>query len=127
MNTIIANDTFTGWVGMVVFAIMSYLALWITTRIAVRLTAWEAAYRGYRLPLNVVMRGMYYHAAHYLPVGIIAAATVIVAHYLIDPRTVTESILKRYLYVISGEIILAAVYLFQTYWIAMRNMMYANR
>jgi hypothetical protein len=32
-----------------------------------------------------------------------------------------------YLYTLSGEVILAAIYLFWTYWIAMRNIMYANR
>jgi len=34
---------------------------------------------------------------------------------------------QGYLYVLSGEVIIGAVYLFQTYWIGMRNMMYANR
>ena len=33
----------------------------------------------------------------------------------------------KYLYVLCGEVIVAAFYLFETYWIAMRNMMYANR
>lgn len=32
-----------------------------------------------------------------------------------------------YLYVLCGEVIVAAAYLFNTYWIAMRNLMYANR
>ena len=31
-----------------------------------------------------------------------------------------------YLYVLSAEVVIAAIYLFKTYWIAMRNMMYAN-
>jgi hypothetical protein len=31
-----------------------------------------------------------------------------------------------YLYVICGEVIVGALYLFWTYWIGMRNMMYAN-
>ena len=32
-----------------------------------------------------------------------------------------------YLYVLSAEVIAGAFYLFWTYWIGMRNMMYANR
>jgi hypothetical protein len=32
-----------------------------------------------------------------------------------------------YLYVLCGLVVLSAGYLFQTYWIGMRNMMYANR
>jgi len=31
-----------------------------------------------------------------------------------------------YLYVLSAEVVLAALYLFWTYWIGMRNMMFAN-
>jgi len=32
-----------------------------------------------------------------------------------------------YLYTLCGGTVAAAVYLFKTYWIAMRNLMYANR
>jgi hypothetical protein len=32
-----------------------------------------------------------------------------------------------YLYVLCGEVVLGAFYLFKTYWIGMRNIMYANR
>jgi hypothetical protein len=118
---------FTGAIGVIVFAIISYFSLWATTWMAVRLTTWEAAYRGYRLPLPVVMRGMYYHAAHYLPVGLAAAATVVGYVSLLRFRVVNEMTLTTYLYVLCGEIIVAAFYLFETYWIGMRNMMYANR
>ena len=34
---------------------------------------------------------------------------------------------SRYLYVLCAEVILGAAYLFHTYWIAMRHMLYANR
>ena len=110
---------FIGGIG--ILAILSYLSLWGTTLLAVRLTAWEAAYRGYRLPRPVVMRAMYYHAAHYLPVALLALATVLVDFTCFDALTVV-----KYLYVLCAEIILAAAYLFKTYWIGMRNMMYAN-
>src|SRR5689334_13721306 len=36
------------------------LLLLITTRVAARLTSWEAAYRGLRLPTPVVLRGLDY-------------------------------------------------------------------
>jgi hypothetical protein len=32
-----------------------------------------------------------------------------------------------YLYVLCGLVIVSAIYLFDTYWIGMRNLMYANR
>jgi hypothetical protein len=109
------------------FAAVSYLSLWLTTRLAIRLTAFEASYRGIRLPLQVVSRSMYYHAAHYLPVGVFAAATVMTYAALLENRILDWQTLTIYLYVICAEIIMAAAYLFKTYWIGMRNLMYANR
>ena len=32
-----------------------------------------------------------------------------------------------YLYILSGLVVVSAIYLFRTYWIAMKNIMYANR
>jgi hypothetical protein len=104
-----------------------FVAMVGTTALAARLTHWEATYRGLRLPLAVVRRGLDYHSVHYLPVAIISAITVVGyetlqlrGHISIDHDT-------TFLYVISAEVIGAAAYLFVTYWIAMRNMMYANR
>lgn len=104
-----------------------YFALDWTTRLAARLTAWEASYRGYRIPHAVALRGLHYHAAHYMPVAIIALATVIGYQVLLRAEVLTNAQSTRYLYVLSGEVIAGAGYLFHTYWIGMRNMMYANR
>ncbi len=97
------------------------------TSLAARLTNWEATYRGYRLPLDTVLRGMYYHAAHYFPVALAAAITVVGHEILYKLRIVTENSADRYLYFLCGQVIVSAGYLFNAYWIGMRNMMYANR
>ena len=112
------------WVAL---SIGAYLFVLLTTRLAARLTHWEASYRSIRLTLPVVRRGLQYHAVHYLPVAAAAAVTVVgygylVRHRVVDPVSTTTT----YLYVLSAEVVIAAVYLFKTYWIAMRNMMYAN-
>jgi len=70
---------------------------------------------------------MYYHAAHYLPVGLVAAVTVVAFVELLSRGTLGVEWYTRYLYVLSAEVVIAAFYLFKTYWTAMRNMMYANR
>ena len=103
-----------------------YLALLATIRLAARLTAWEANYRGFRLPLGVVIRALYYHSAHLLPVSLVALLTCEIYNYLLVNwlQRTSEPI---YLYILSGEVIVAAAYLFYTYWIGMRNWMYANR
>ena len=112
------------WVAL---ALPAYLLITLTNLLASRLTHWEASYRGLRLTLPVVRRGLYYHAIHYVPVAAVAAVTVVMYGNLVrrghvDPTVATPF----YLYTLSGEVVLAAVYLFWTYWIAMRNMMYAN-
>jgi hypothetical protein len=110
------------------FAVLALAAIAGTTWLAARLTAWEAAYRGLRLPLRVVKRGLYYHAAHYVPVALLAVAVVFGYRWLIAAGCVNifES-MQRYLYSLAGAVIVSAGYLFKTYWIGMRNMMYANR
>ena len=106
---------------------VTFLALWGTTELAAVLTAWEARYRGLRLPKSTVLRGLYYHAAHYLPVAFLALLTT-GGHAILVPNDAGwRDSVYSYLIVLSTGIILAAVYLFWTYWAAMRNMMYANR
>ncbi len=118
-----------GWVAPLLIGLV-YLALEVINRLAAKLTAWEAAYRGIRLPYPVVLRGLAYHAAHYPPVALLVLLTVqghqwlLFSPYLAD---MPANISSLYLYALSAEIIISAVYLFWTYWIAMRCMMYANR
>jgi ribosomal protein S27E len=108
------------------FAVFAYCFLALTTRLAGWLTHWEASYRGYRLPRPVVERGMYYHAVHYLPVAVVTALTVVGYALALSRGVVGVTSTVKYLYVLSAEVVLAAVYLFRTYWIGMRNMMFAN-
>lgn len=105
----------------------AYAFLRITIRLAAGLTSWEAAYRGYRLPLPVVRRGLHYHSAHYLPVGLAAVSTVLGYQFLLARYELGFHSATTYLYVLSGEVVFFAVYLFMTYWTAMRNLMYANQ
>jgi len=105
----------------------AYLALLLLIRVAARLTTWEATYRGYRLPHRVVLRAMYYHTAHLFPVALAALITVWGYTQLRGYGYLQLTSATAYLYVLSGQIIVSAIYLFDTYWIAMRNLMYANR
>jgi hypothetical protein len=111
----------------VVLWVATYLALEGVTRLAAKLTAWEAAYRGIRLPYPGVLRAMHYHAAHYLPVALVACLTIGTYQVMWQTGAVSAFTATSYLYILSAEVILGAIYLFQTYWIAMRNTMYANR
>jgi hypothetical protein len=112
---------------LLVLIIATFYATLGITKLAAKLTNWEATYRGLRMPLAPVMRGMYYHAAHYLPVGFIALITILGFTQLYNRGFLPATSATTYLYVLCAEVVLGAVYLFHTYWIAMRNMMYANR
>jgi hypothetical protein len=106
------------------------LLLWFSlnalTHLAARLSAWEAAYRGIRLPINTVRRGLYFHAPHYLPVILIVLITVTLMRYLVYHIGLRGWTIN-YLIVLSAQVVGGAVYLFITYWIGMKNMMFANR
>jgi hypothetical protein len=116
------------WWGAILLAVAAFAFLVVTIRLAAWLTNWEATYRGYRLPLQVVQRGLDYHAAHYLPVAFVAMLTV-VAYRVLAMNYPLRSVdwAMKYLYIVCGEVIVAAGYLFKTYWTGMRNMMYASR
>ena len=96
------------------------------THVASGLTAWEAGWRGLRLPKAVVLRGLCYHAAHLLPVSAAILAVVIGHRLLWGAGAVGYASVVTYLLVLSGVVVAGAVYLFWTYWLGMRNMLYAN-
>ena len=57
-----------------------------------------------------------------LEAGAMAVLVFLAARSVLDPASATT-----YLYVLCAEVIVAAAYLFHTYWVGMRNIMYANR
>jgi hypothetical protein len=107
--------------------ILTYLSLTGVTRIASTLTRWEGNYWGYRLPAKAVRRVMNYHAAQMIPVSIAALLTV-GTYRLLRGFGLLDGLWDiKYLVAICIEVLVAAAYLFRTYWIAMKNVMYANR
>ena len=115
-----------GAVVIIIFSLLAYGLLALTTSLASRLTAWEAAYRGLRLPRPVVQRALHFHSAHYLPVALLTFLTIWSNHVLIAKYPSIDEHAVHYLYLLCAEVILAAGYLFSTYWTGMRNLMYAN-
>ncbi|HVT88130.1 MAG TPA: hypothetical protein VHD56_04700 [Tepidisphaeraceae bacterium] len=122
-----ANEA--SWSGPFALAALIVIGLSIfgLKRLAAWLSAIEGRYWGMRLPFPVVMRGLLFHTAHYLPVGLVAVAMVWGYRLLLMWRVLNHANDTIYLYSLCGAVIVSAVYLFNTYWIAMRSMMYANR
>jgi hypothetical protein len=115
------------WYAALPLTFIVYLFLAITTRLAARLTTFEATLRGIRLPVSVVRRGLDYHAAHTLPVALLAFVTILGYRVALGYSSALMNWGTTYLYTLCVEVIVAAAYLFKTYWIGMRNMMYASR
>jgi hypothetical protein len=108
----------------------SLVLLPLVTMLAAKLTHWEATYRGLRMPLVAVRKCLFYHYVHYVPAALlimVTTAVFVAARQGIVPGIAPLRAGETYLYALSGEIVLTAVYLFWTYWIAMRNVMFANR
>lgn len=109
-------------------AVVVMALLTVGTWLTVRLTVFEAGYRGLRLPRDVVGRALDYHAVHLLPpaaLGLLLAA----AYAWTDARDpmLAATYVVYYLYALAGGVVVGACYLFKTYWTAMRSLMYANR
>lgn len=120
----------SGLIGLFVFfllIVVAHLLLTYITRLAQWLTAIEARYWGIRLPHQVVKRAMLFHSANYLPVAAVAAATITTYQLLRVSRIVSSFYDTWYIYGLCGLVVLCAGYLFQTYWIGMKNLMYSNR
>jgi hypothetical protein len=100
------------------------------TALATWLSALEAKYWGMRLPYGVVKRGLTFHRAAYIPVGLLANV-IVWGHYCVLEYYFDQIDIPRadtiYIYALCAAVVLSAGYLFQAYWIAMRSLMYANR
>lgn len=112
------------WVALV--TIIAGFAMMGITHLASWLTAWEARWRGLRLPHGVVLRGLCYHSAQLLPVATTLLLLVVANRLLWALGYVSYENLVAYLIILSGAAVLGAVFLFWTYWIGMRNMLFAN-
>jgi hypothetical protein len=108
-------------------SVAAFVTLTAVTTLAARLTHWEATYRGLRMPLRVVRRGLRFHTAHFLPVAILCCTIIFGYWLLMRYRLIDPSHDLHYLYTLSAAAIVSSIYLFITYWIGMRNLMYANR
>lgn len=122
----LSSSRFEGLAWVVLLSLITYVLLAGLTRLAASLSAWEGQYRGLRLPRPLVSRALHYHAVHYLPVAAVIVTTVVGYQFLLRRGLLSELSGVAYLYVLCGEVIVGAVYLFWTYWIGMRNVMYAN-
>lgn len=123
----LSETVFAGLAGASLLCPVAFVTITGIRALAAFLSALESKYHGLRLPLPVVQRALHFHAAHLLPVAIITAA--LTTTYRVGTRVdlIPRTAEIPYLYLLSAWIVLAAGYLFWTYWMAMKAIMYANR
>jgi hypothetical protein len=98
-----------------------------TRALASRLTTFEARLHGYRLPSVAVRKSLDYHAAAMLPVAAVTLLLTATFAALRLAHIAHYGHLVPYLYTLCIYVVVAAAYLFKTYWDAMRSVMWANR
>lgn len=110
----------------VIFALLAYGTLVVVTRVTGWLTTKEGAFWGMRLPPTVVQRAMSFHAANYLPVGV--AAFLVTFGYrialMLEWSDATSGV--KYLVGLCVLVVGSAIWLFESYVIAMRRIRLAN-
>ena len=105
---------------------LSVLMLEWVTRLAVRLTTTESRWWGMRLPEPVVRRALDFHAANYLPVGILALVLTAGFRIAMIAGWLDALVGVPYLIVLSVAVVVGAIWLFESFVIAMRRVRYAN-
>jgi hypothetical protein len=80
-----------------------------------------------RLPQPAVARCLKYHAASYLPVGLLAVAIVWGYRWLLESGRVGFASGTWYLWTLCVAVVVSAMYLFNQYVTAMRSIRFANR
>ena len=116
----------TPWVLMLVPVLVT--AVWIGMYLAVvKLTAMEARFWGLRLPTPVVRRALPYIGAYAAVISLLPLAVVSIYVCLVLAVDRFALYLTTYLFVLSGSVVFAALYVFRRYWQAMRLMLNANR
>ncbi len=114
------------WVLPIVVLVLSFLAWWGVIQLVGYLTTLEGAFWGMRLPRPIVKRVLQYWSVHVAGTSIVMAfIPIIFLLILVSDRDAGLHMVK-YLYVLSGAVIVAAIYLFRIYWIAMKAIMFGN-
>ena len=101
------------------------LLAWLT-RLAIFLTATESRFWGMRLPPAVVRRAMNFHAANYLPIA--ALALLVTGGFRLGLATNLFSLANgvAYLITLCSLVVLSAIWLFESYVVAMKRIRLAN-
>jgi len=106
-----------------VFVAAAWFAMYFAV---VHLTVIEARYWGFRLHDNVVRRALHYLTPHAVLASLLPLLVITVYLCMLLANENYGLYLAHYLYVLSGSVVVSAIYLFQRYWTAMRAMMRAN-
>lgn len=113
-------------VAAVVFSFVAYGMLRLVTWLAVRMTAVESKFWGMRLSPEMLRRAMNFHAANYLPVGVLAVLVTGGYRLALETDLLNAQWGVAYLVTLCVAVVAGAMWLFESFVIAMRRIRLAN-
>ncbi|MBC7782902.1 MAG: hypothetical protein H7144_03605 [Burkholderiales bacterium] len=111
---------------LLVMPVAIFAVWWVTLELVAYLSAMEGKYWGYRLDRRHVRRAIQYVSIHIPVASVLPMLTVTGYAIMLGLTRDNGRFMAEYLYVLSGCVVVTAVYLFRVYWLAMRGIMFAN-
>jgi hypothetical protein len=109
-----------------VFSALAFGLLRFVTWSAERMTAVESKFWGMRLSPAMLRRAMNFHAANYLPVGVLAVLVTGGYRLALETDLLSAQWGVAYLVTLSAAVVAGALWLFESFVIAMRRIRLAN-
>jgi hypothetical protein len=109
-----------------VLPVLVGLFWYVNLELVAYLSAAEGRYWGLRLPRGIVRRVLHYWTVHAAAASIVISFVPLAYLLMLVANPRAGLYFAEYLYVLSGAVVVAAMYLFRTYWIAMKSIMYGN-
>ncbi len=114
------------WALMFLVPPVLFAAWYGVLELVIYLTATEGRYWGLRMPRGIVRRAIHYWTPHATAASIVLSCVPLTYLIMLAISPQAGMYMAEYLYVLSTAVVLAAIYLFKTYWIAMKAIMYGN-
>lgn len=110
----------------VVLALAGLAVAGLFIKVVEALSVWEANFRGMRLEEDAARRALQYHTACLLPVALLFTLLTVATTIASLAGAEAYLLVTPYIAGLCGLVVGGGIYLFATYWIAMRNMLHAN-
>ena len=114
------------WVLIAILPFLLFGCWYGLLELVIYLTAAEGKFWGLRMPRGIVRRVIHYWTPHVALASVVMSFVPLAYLLMLASNNRAGLYMAEYLYVLSGMVVVAAIYLFKTYWVAMKAIMYGN-